>query len=364
MNDSCRARFVLFCVIVFAAGLALVNASSHAVLLPQPVQKKALKTRPTILTWNRVPVCLDASAPQSGGTDNADTLKWVSARRDVRASDTIIGLALQHDEVVLTLGSRPVTIGADAQGRPVNLGESSLTVWAIPDCDAPEYVFIAQRSDGHRATSRRWLFDPRRVAQPGEPAVIDFPGRYEADTVVSLRDNALAISNDAADGDEKTFQYHPAPVSAFARKGVAQKYITTIGRPNADFFRNGPASDTVLKSAGQEVFDLLRARTSVGKTRLFQGRYLIVEGAAAGDYGRHGAVVVDAIKDVSVFVLCDDEAIETGALVVASRSTASLERGGEEMLAALRFAGFNVTFDEGLKLVCDGECHEDRVLRR
>ena len=77
-----------------------------------------------------------------------------------------------------------------------------------------------------------------------------------------------------------------------------------------------------------------------------------------------GAVVVDAIKDVSVFVLCDDEAIETGALVVASRSTASLERGGEDVLAALRFAGFNVTFDEGLKLVCDGECHEDRVLRR
>ena len=49
-------------------------------------------------------------------------------------------------------------------------------------------------------------------------------------------------------------------------------------------------------------------------------------------------------------------------VIAASRGAgASVEHGGADVLAALRFAGFNVTFDEGMNLACDGECHEERV---
>src|SRR5437899_8602352 len=144
-------------------------------------------------------------------------------------------------------------------------------------------------------------------------------------------------------------------------KEAVPKYVAVIRSPNDEFYGSASASDTVLRSAGQENFDLLRVRTSVGRTRLFRGRYLIVEGAAAGDFQRHGVVVVDTVKDAAFFALCDDEAIESGALLAASRGrAASLERGGEDVLAAFRFAALTLAFDESASLVCDGECHEER----
>jgi hypothetical protein len=320
------------------------------------------KTHVIVLTWDRVPVCLEASAPRRAVDNRSTSLGWTSNRREIPTAKGAVTLQLHDDEVALKIGDEAVTIGADEQGRPVHLSDSSLSVSGLPDCDAPEYVFITEKGDGRSPQGRRWLFDPRRIWQASESAVIDVPGPHTQDTLVSLRDGVLLISHGAAEGDEKMYRYHPDPVHAFVRTGAASKYVAVVSRANDDFYRDTVARETLLKTAGPEMFDLLRLRTAEGKVRLFRGRYLIVEGSAAGDFQRHGAVVVDTITDVAFFVLCDDGAIETGAILASSRGNiTNVESGGEDVLGAFRFAGFNLTVDDA-KLVCDGECHEERAV--
>jgi hypothetical protein len=338
------------------AGAVSMDAAS-----PQRTHAKP-KTGVVVLTWDRVPVCLEASAPRHTSDSRSAALGWTSTRREISTGKGPVTLQGQDDQVVLKIGTEAVTIGADEQGRPVHLSDSSLTVSALPDCDAPEYVFITDRGDGRSPRGRRWLFDPRRTWQPSESRVIDVPGPSTPDTLVTVRDGVLLISHGAAEGDEKTYRYHPDPVHAFVRTGAASKYVAVVSRANDEFYRDATARETLLKSAGQEIFDLLRVRTAEGKVRLFRGRYLIVEGSAAGDFQRHGAVVVDTIADAAFFVLCDDATIETGAILASSRGNiTTVESGGEDVLGAFRFAGFNLTVDDA-KLVCDGECHEERVV--
>ena len=322
-------------------------------------QRSATRARPTLLTWNKVPVCLEASATR--GKNQGDSgLEWKSSQRTVPATIGMVSLRFRDDEAAVVLNDQPIAIGADAQGKSVILGDYSVSVRGFPDCDAPDYLFVVPAGQDH-AVGRRWFLDGRRSPAAGESAAVEFPGHYGSDTVISLRDSMLTVSSGAADGDETTYQYHGSAVRAFVLKGALPKYVAVIGSPNDEFYGSASASDTVLRTAGQETFDLLRVRTSVGRTRLFRGRYLIVEGAAAGDFQRHGVVVIDTAKDAAFFVVCDDEALYTGALVASSRArAATLERGGDDVLAAFRFAGLTLTFDESANLVCDGECHDER----
>jgi hypothetical protein len=323
-------------------------------------QRSTTKTRPTLLTWSKMPVCLEASAGARSTNESDSGLNWKSSQRTVPAAVGVVSLRLRDDEAAVALNDLPIAIGSDAQGRAVVIGDYSVSVRGFPDCDAPDYLFIMPVGQD-QVVGRRWFLDARRPAPAGESAAVEFPGRYASDTVVTLRDGLLTVSSGAAEGDEITFQYHASPVRAFVHKSAAPKYVAAIGRPNDEFYGSAAASETLLKTAGQENFDLLRVRTSAGRTRLFRGRYLIVEGAAPGDFQRHGVVVVDTVKDAPFFALCDDEAIESGALFAASRTRgASVEHGGEDVLAAFRFAGMTLAFDESSSLVCDGECHEER----
>jgi hypothetical protein len=330
-----------------------------AIVLIAVVSSAAAKPKPTLLTWSKVPVCLDASAPSRSSASTASALDWKSPQHTVRTAAGAVGLKLHDDEAALVLNDQPVAIGVDSQGRSIALGDRSMSVRGFPDCDAPDYLFITPTAED-QTVSRQWFVDAH-TPSTGEFAAVEFPGHYGADTVVSLRDGTLTVSSGAADGDETAFQYHAGPVHGFVQAGAAPKYLAVVGASNTDFYRNSAASDVVLRSAGQDTFDQLRVRTAVGKARLFRGRYLIVEGSADGDFQRHGVVVVDTVKDAALYVLCDDEAIESGAIVAASRVRASaLDRGGEDVLAAFRFAGLTLAFDDGATLACDGECHGER----
>jgi hypothetical protein len=338
------------CSVLAATALAVQIAAA---------QRSATKARPTLLTWNKVPVCVEASAARSGNQGDS-ALDWKSSQRTARTAAGVVTLRSRDDETAVLLNDQAIAIGADAQGKSVVLADYSVTIRGFPDCDAPDYLFIAPAGQDQTA-GRRWFFDGRRQAAAGESAVIDFPGRYGPDTVVSLRTGMLTVSSGAADGDETTYQYHASPVRAFVHKSAAPKYVAVVGKSNDEFYGSAAASEVVLKTAGQETFDLLRARTSVGTTKLFRGRYLIVDGSAAGDFQRHGVIVIDTTKDAAFFVVCDDDPIYTGALVAASHArAAALERGGEDVLAAFRFAGLTLTFDDSANLVCDGECHDER----
>jgi len=349
------------CGVFAATSLAALigGALAHsAVTSAAAVQRAASKARPTLLTWNKVPVCLEASTAQSRNQgDNG--LDWKSPQRTLTTSTGVVSLRFRDDETAVVLGDQPIPIGADAQGKPVILGDYSVIVRAFPDCDAPDYVFIAPAAQD-RVVARRWFLDGRRPAAD-DSGVVEFPGHYGADTVVSVRDGVLSVSSGAADGDETTYQYHGSPVRAFVHKSAPPKYVAVLGKPNDDFYGSAAAAETTLKTAGQETFDLLRARTSVGKTKLFRGRYLIVEGSERGDFQRHGAVVIDTVNDAAFFIVCDDAAVYTGALVASSHApAATLERLGDDVLAAFRFAGLTLSFDESANLVCDGECHDER----
>jgi len=354
-----RVACVSLAVAALAPQIVRAAAPSHEGLLRLTGQRQASKARPTLLTWSKVPVCLDATAPARSANQPADALDWKSSSHSLRTGAGTVALRRHDDEAVLFVNEQATAIGADEQGRAILLGDRSVSVRGFPDCDAPDYLFIAP-SGGDQTVSRRWFLDGRRAPGAGESAAIEFPGRYDSDTVVSLRGGMLTVSSGAADGDETTFQYHDGAIHAFVHAGTAPKYMNAIGKANDEFYRSA-ATDAVLRAAGQETFDLLRVRTSAGKTRLFRGRYLIVEGAAAGDFQRHGVVVVDTTKDTAFYALCDDSVIESGAIVAASHAQASqLERGGEDVLSAFRFAGLTLTFDDSTNLVCDGECHDER----
>jgi hypothetical protein len=351
------------CGVLAATSLAaLIGGAPSGVVFAHAVapQRPAAKARPTLLTWNKVPVCLEASVGQGDRNQGDNALEWKSSQRTVPTATGVVTLRFREDEAAVVLNDQPIAIGADAQGKPVILGDYSVGVRGFPDCDAPDYIFIVPAGQD-RVVGRRWFLDGRRPAAAGEPAAVEFPGHYGSDTVVSLRDGMLTVSGGAADGDETTYQYHGSPVRAFVHKGAQPKYVAVIGKPNDEFYGNAAANETTLKTAGQETFDLLRARTSAGKTKLFHGRYLIVEGSEPGDFQRHGAVVIDTVKDAAFFIVCDDATAYTGTLVASSRTrAATLERGGEDVLSAFRFAGLTLAFDESANLVCDGECHDER----
>ncbi len=338
------------------AGLAL------SVGIAQPAQKRSAKasTNPASLSWDQAPRCLDATVGQDDRSSDTRAIRWGSARRDVQTSRGAFGAQLQDEAVVLTFDGQPLRTGSDNEGRPLYLSAWSIDVRGVPDCNAPAYLFIAQKYRGNAADGR-WFFDPARTREAADPVVTEFPGRYEADAVLSLRGNVLTITNDIGDRDEKTFQYYPAPLYTFVQKGAQPQFLATIDKPNGDFYANAAASASVRQQAGADLFEALRARTAVGRTRLFKGRYLIVAGATAGDFDRHGAVVVDVISEVSFFVLCEDHPTDTGALVATSRGPiGQIEHGGADVLEAFQFVGFVLRFDEGGQLVCDGECHGER----
>jgi hypothetical protein len=343
--------------VIFAG--AFVVASLAAASGAAGPQKKSTGGA-IMLPWAQVPVCLDATIADEGDR-KAEPITWTSTRHDVRTPKGTIGVQPQSDAVVLTLGGQPVSLGADVEGKTMTLGDWSLKVWGVPDCASPLYLFISQTSDGNPVRRRQWLFDPGREVQAGRPAVIYFPDAFGTDTVVIVRDNALTVTSGAAEGTEKTLRYFPDPVGAFVRPGAQQKYMRAIGTPNRVFYENAAATDVLRKTAGDEIFDTLRTRSSAGTTELVEGRYLVVAGSAAGDFARHAAVVVDIVKDVAVFLVCEDDQIESGALVAASRADLrTLERGGDEVLAAFRTAGFSLIWDERGRLACDGECHGER----
>jgi len=362
MNNSPRSKKspgIAVTRVILMTAVCLGLAAHDGASREEAAEQKSPPARATLIRWEKLPICLEAAAARDNA--NGSVIAWTSTRRELRTSGGILGFQLHDDEVALTLNNRLVAIGMDAQGKPIAAGESSLVVKAAPDCDAAAYVFVAPRTDRHGEGERHWLFDPRRTLRPEDPSLVEFPGVYAANTIVTLRDTALIVSSGTADSDDKAFQYHPDPVHSFVRVGGQPKYIELVGRPNEDFFHSVPASGAVRESAGDELFELLRTRTSTGKARVFQGRYFIVEGAAAGDFERHAAIVVDMIKGSSFFVACDDEGTDGGRLEAASRgNAAALERGGEEVLAAFRFAGFTLMFDDGV-LRCDGDCHDERI---
>jgi len=341
---------------VLGLALAILLASSDSTSAGQKTSPKSTAAALHV-PWERVAVCLQATASRDSSRRSATTMKWASARRDVRTSKGVVGLQLLDDEVVLTLDEQSVTVGSDFDGKPINLGDWSVTVWAVPDCGAPAYLFIEQQDDGSPVRIRRWFFDPNRTWQPRELAVIEFPGKYGADTVLSLRGNTLSIANDVGETTEKAFHYQAGPVYAFVQTGVQPKYFATVNKPNSQFFENSAASGAV-RSNGQDVFEMLRVRTSVGTATLFGGRYLVVAGAASGDFQRHAVAVVDAVDDVSFYVLCDDDPDETGALV--GSSAGGNDRHGDDILKAFRSAGFSLVWNDAGRLVCDGQCHDER----
>jgi hypothetical protein len=339
-----------------ALALATSVASSDSTSAAQKTSTKS-SAAASHVPWERVAVCLQATVSRDSSRRSATTMKWASAHRDVRTSRGVIGLQLLDDEAVLTLDGHAVTVGSDIDAKPINLGDWSVTVWAVPDCGAPAYLFIEQQDDANPVRIRRWFFDPNRTWESHELAVIEFPGKYGADTVLSLRGNTLSIANDVGEATEKTFHYQAAPVYAFVQTGIQPKYFATINKPNSQFFENSAASAAV-KSNGQDVFELLRVRTSVGTATLFGGRYLIVAGATSGDFQRHAVAVVDTVDDVSFYVLCDDDPDETGALVRSSAG--GNDRHGDDILKAFRSAGFSLVWNDAGRLVCDGQCHDER----
>jgi hypothetical protein len=341
---------------VLALALATLVAPSDSMSAAQKTSPKSTAAASHI-PWERLPVCLQATASRDSSRRSATTMKWASARHDVHTSRGAAELQLLDDEVVLTLEGHAVTVGSDIDGKPINLGDWSVTVWAVPDCGAPAYLFIEQQDDGSPVRTRRWFFDPNRTWQSNELAVIEFPGKYGTDTVLTLRGNTLSIANDVGEATEKTLHYQAAPVYAFVQTGVQPKYFATINKSNSQFFENS-ATSAALKSNGQDVFEMLRTRTSVGTATLFGGRYLIMAGATSGDFQRHAVAVVDAVDDASFYVLCDDEPDETGALV--GSSAGGSDRHDDDILKAFRSAGFSLVWNDAGRLVCDGQCHDER----
>src|SRR5438477_3924038 len=138
-----RLAFGVMAILVWSrVGFA---TSTDAASLQRPQGKP--KPRVIVLTWDRVPVCLQASASRRTADNRSPSLGWTSTRREIPTAKGAVSLQLQDDQAVLKIGSEAVTIGADEQGRPVPLSDSSLTVSALPDCDAPEYVFITDKGD-------------------------------------------------------------------------------------------------------------------------------------------------------------------------------------------------------------------------
>src|SRR5262245_22096427 len=112
---------------VLGLALPILLASSDSPRSGQPTSPKSTAA-PLPLPGERVAVCLQATASRDSSRRSATTMKWASARRDVRTSKGVVGLQLLDDEVALTLEGQAVTVGSDFDGKPINLGDWSVTV--------------------------------------------------------------------------------------------------------------------------------------------------------------------------------------------------------------------------------------------
>ncbi len=307
----------------------------------------------TLLPWTRVPLCLD-------GTVGPGAIKWTSPPRDVKTARATIRLAVNKDLVAVTMNDTPVALGSDVEGKPLVLSDTSMRVWALPDCATATHVFVEQTSDGAPVRRRYWFYDGADAAAGAQP-MVRFPDSFEPDTVVAIRDGALTMTNGSSEGNERAFRYHPAPVRAFVVAAAQPKYVAVIGKPNSAVFESAAVTAKLRAAAGDESFGTLRLRTGEGRTDLFLGRYLIVAGSTAGDYIRHAAVVIDIVSDASYFVVCTDEHEYTGVLTESSSAAANLAaRDADDVLAAFRYVGFTLLWSEQSRLACDGECHDER----
>jgi hypothetical protein len=338
--------------VCFIAALVLLPAGVAP--LAGDAQKKGAKggAGSASLAWDRVPRCLAATVA-------GDAPKWTTDRHELKTSKGVVAIQPQGGELSLTLDGQPIVIGSDENGHPITLGDWSLEVWAVPDCAQPAYLFIEQKSAGAGSDSRQWFFDPARPRQANDAAVVEFQGHYGTDALLTYHDAVVIVANDVGEPGERTFQYYGSPLYAFLEKGAPPKYLGVIGKSNAAFFEDAGASAGALKIAGRDDFDALRSRTAVGDSRVFRGRYLVVSGAADGDYEHHGAVVIDMIRDATYYVLCDDDREETGVIVSSSRAS-----GGDDLLEAFRFAGFILRWTDEGGLACAGECHDERALNQ
>jgi len=343
----------------YLAAVVAVSASPRATPAARAAQKRPAGGQS--LSWDRVPKCLDATVGRDAGGRTTGAIVWRSERHEMKTPAGVFTMRVHDYLVGLTLDGQPVQAGADLEGKPIDLEDWALAVWAMPDCAQPAYGFVEQTSHDANPEGRRWLFDARTKNAAGAGGLVEFPGRFGPDTSVAFRGGALTVTNDAGGLDEHAYLYVAEPIPIFVQRGAKDKYLKAIGKPTDVFFADASASQIVLAGVGREAFDDLRASTAVGSARLFEGRYLIVSGAASGDYQRHGALVIDVVRDALFTVVCTDHQEETGALTAAyGPRAASLEGGGDRVLAAFQLAGFYLRWDETTGLACDGPCHEER----
>ena len=146
-----RLAFGVMAILVWSrVGFA---TSTDAASLQRPQGKP--KPRVIVLTWDRVPVCLQASASRRTADNRSPSLGWTSTRREIPTAKGAVSLQLQDDQAVLKIGSEAVTIGADEQGR-----QSRHCPTAMPrsTCSSPTRGMIDRRRDVAGCSIRGGLY--------------------------------------------------------------------------------------------------------------------------------------------------------------------------------------------------------------
>src|SRR5438270_13369144 len=121
MHSLSSVRIAFVGVMAILVWSRLAGAASADAASPQRSQAKP-KSRVIVLTWDRVPVCLEASAPRrTADNRSSGSLGWSSTRREIPTVKGAVTLQAQDDQVAVKIGGEAVTIGTAEQGRPDHL---------------------------------------------------------------------------------------------------------------------------------------------------------------------------------------------------------------------------------------------------